>query len=54
MSEVRPGYYTEQVSKDAFLQVIVDKNKLNEVYQLIVARLYFEGDQTMQELSDAL
>ena len=54
MSEVSPGYYTEQIRNDAFLQVVVDKNKLNEVYQLIVARLYFEGDQTMQELSDAL
>jgi thermostable 8-oxoguanine DNA glycosylase len=54
MREVNTAYYTEQVRKDAYLQEICNRNKLNEIYQLIVARLYFEGEQTMQELSDAL
>jgi DNA-binding Lrp family transcriptional regulator len=54
MKEVNTAYYTEQIRKDAYLQEIVNTNKLNEVYQLIVARLYYEGPQTMQELEEAL
>ena len=54
MSGTRTGYYSELNRREVYLQILADKNKLDEDYKLIVTHIANYGPSTFQELGDAI
>jgi hypothetical protein len=54
MAEPRTGYYTEQNRNEAYLNMLIEEEKLNNQCKLIVTRLFYYGPSTMQELDEFL